>query len=164
MSIFQRLGAFPTGPEGTRITLEQMRVMVRAFVAHPDIRSLAESIVAGVGEKDFAGEAAAIHVWVRDEIRYVLDPVGIEMPKPPLRTLKERQGDCEDMVVLASTLLESIGHPTRFLALAFDAGGFSHVVVETRIGNVWVASDPTEPHEFGWRPPGSIGPGMVRHV
>jgi len=67
--------------------------------------------------------------------------------------LSRGTGDCDDKAVLLASMLESIGHPTRFVALAFKAGKYSHVLVESKIGNKWVALETTEPVRIGWYPP-----------
>ncbi len=51
-------------------------------------------------------------------------------------------------------LLESIGHPTRFVAVGFRPHNYSHVYLETKIGNTWLGLETTEPVEVGWQPKG----------
>lgn len=153
------------GPEGIRETLDAMRAIVREWRVRPEIRSLAESLIAGVPEKEFGLEAAALHAWVRDSIRYTQDVNEVETLKTPDVLLASRQGDCDDKAILLAALLESIGHPARFVAIAFEPDQFEHVYVETRVGPAWnwVAAETTEPVEFGWRPQGAISR-MVRHI
>jgi transglutaminase-like putative cysteine protease len=129
-----------------------MREFVRRYKADPTIYDMARQIVAGVREKDYAGEARAIHEWVRDSIRYVQDPREVEAVQTPTMTLSIGQGDCDDKATLTAALLESINHPTRFRAVGPDSD-LSHVYIETYIGKTWIASDTTEQVPFGWRPP-----------
>lgn len=158
------LGNIPEGIDGVRATLKLMARLVRQYRVDPVIRQTAEDIIARVPEKDYYGEAEAIHNWVRDHIRYTQDVYDVETLKPPPFILQTAQGDCDDKSLLTATLLQSIGHPVRFIAIATDVpDNFSHVFVSTGIGNSWFASDTTEPHDFGWRPQG-VGGVMVQDV
>lgn len=103
-------------------------------------------------QKDWTCEAKALHQFVRDGIRYVQDPIDIERLQAPDKTLEISAGDCDDKSILLAALLESIGHPTRFVAIGFEPNVYSHVYVETRIGNEWIPMETTEPVEMGWEP------------
>lgn len=142
------------GAAGTLQTLKLMRSLVREYKIKLPIRELALKLVAPLKQKNFVGEVKAIHKFVRDEIRYVRDIVGVETIQTPVKTLDYAQGDCDDKATLAASLLEAIGHPTRFTAVGFKPGQFSHVLVETKVGRDWVAVETTEPVPLGWRPPG----------
>lgn len=147
------LGWIPSGKEGTIATLKVMGQMVKAGKKNPVIRHLAMSLVKNNGQKDWAGEVRDIHAFVRDSVRYVKDVRGIETLQTPEKTLELGQGDCDDKSVLLASLLESIGHPTRFVAIAFEPDNYVHVFVETKIGPHWIAAETTEPVELGWYPP-----------
>lgn len=117
------------------------------------IRLLALRIVKSAGSKQWAEEARLIQDWVRDNITYRKDINGVETLSTPDKTLEYQIGDCDDQSVLVASLLESIGHPTRFVAVSFIPSNFSHVLTETLIGNKWVAVETTENVPFGWTPP-----------
>lgn len=150
------LQAIPDGPKGINHTLRVMRQFTRAGKRHYPIRELALSLVKRNGHKDWFGEVRDLHHYVRDNIRYVKDIRGIETVATPENTMKIGQGDCDDKSVLLASLLESIGHPSRFVALSFNPGIYSHVLVESKIGDKWVALETTEPVSTGWFPPGVI--------
>ena len=150
------LQQIPDGPKGINQTLRIMRQFTRDGKRQYPLRELALSLVKRNGQKDWYGEVRDIHHFVRDRIRYVKDIRGIETLATPEMTLQIGQGDCDDKSVLLATLLESIGHPTRFVALSFYPGNYSHVLVESKIGNKWIALETTEPVETGWFPPGVI--------
>jgi transglutaminase-like putative cysteine protease len=133
-----------------------MRQFTRDGKRHYPIRDLALSLVKRNGQKDWYGEVRDLHHFVRDKIRYVRDIRGVETIATPEITVQIGQGDCDDKSVLLASLLESIGHPTRFVALSFTPGVYSHVLVESKIGEKWVALETTEPVETGWFPPGVI--------
>ena len=146
-----------------RATLEIMRRFVREARRTPDIRELALSLTGGLAPKDFMGEIAALHRFVRDSIRYVQDVNEVETVSPPVDILRTRMGDCDDKATLLAALLESIGHPARFEALAFAPDDFSHVIVATKIGAGWLPLETTEDVEPGWMPDGIVSK-MLRHI
>jgi transglutaminase-like putative cysteine protease len=156
------LQAISDGPKGVNQTLRVMRQFTRAGKRHYPLRVLALSLVKHNGHKDWFGEVRDIHAYVRDTIRYVRDIVDIETLATPQNTLEIGQGDCDDKSVLLASMLESIGHPTRFVAVGFTPGNYSHVLVETKIGNKWIALETTEPVNMGWFPPGVVSR-MVMH-
>lgn len=134
-----------------------MRDIVRRAVRDPRmmIRNQAIEITRACPSKDFRCEILAIYEWVDENIRFVRDINGVETLQTPERTLDLAVGDCDDHAILLSALLESIGHPTRFAALGFQPGHFSHVFAETKIGREkWLSLETTVPGAFpGWYPP-----------
>lgn len=157
------LGSLPDGEAGTWETLGVMAEIAKHYKTHPAIRLLSLDIISDLPGKDFAGEARRIFEWVRENIRYVMDVNEVETIHTPDVLLRLRQGDCDDMATLLAAMLESVGHPARFVAVGPMPGAFEHVYVETRIANAWIAADPTEPHDFGWKPSGMFAR-MVRYV
>jgi transglutaminase-like putative cysteine protease len=149
------LQGLPAGPAGTAETLRQMRTLAREAIRSSDqqVRELALQIVAALPERKWLREIAALHAWVRDRIRYVRDPVGVELVQTPEKTLEYGMGDCDDKCCLLGAALESIGHPAKFVALGFNGQPFSHVIVETRVGPRWIACETIQPRPTGWTPP-----------
>lgn len=158
------LRLIPEGAAGVKATLDTMVGLVKRFKIVPEIRAMAEQIIAHVKQKDYAGEIRAIFEWVRDKIRYTQDVRDIETLKTPDALLYSFQGDCDDKALLVATLLESIGYTTRFIAVGFtQPGEFDHVYAEVRLGTVWIALETTENMPLGWKPSNVIA-SMVRHV
>lgn len=157
------LQAIPSGVRGTRATLRLMSKLVRHFKKNMEIRSLALSLVAEVpGHKNWTAQIKAIHAFVRDNIQYIRDVRGVETLATPIKTLEFRQGDCDDQAILLASLLESIGHPTRFVAMKLTTfGPFVHVYTETKIGSKWYPLETTENFPPG-KPMKSTGR-MVEH-
>lgn len=148
------LGTLPSGDAGTKATLNLMAALVRRYKKHYPIRALALSLVAPLIPKDWHGEVARLHGFVRDRIRYVKDIYGVETLATPERTLEIGQGDCDDKSLLLATLLESIGHPTRLVAVAVrPRRQFCHVYVETKVGPGWIPLEATEPWPAGMAVP-----------
>jgi len=139
------------GTQGVKETLAVMRRIVRGDDgrANPAVIETARSIARGVPAKDWFGQIEAVYNFVRSNIVYVMDPVDVEALSTPVELLRIRAGDCDDMAVLLASLLTAIGHPTRFVAIGFSEGDLSHVYVETKIGERWIALDPTEPLPAG---------------
>lgn len=158
------LSGIPSGAPGIRQTLRAMRRMARAGRVSPMVRAWAHDIIAPVPEKDWRGQIVALHAWVRDNIRYVMDPDEVETVQTPEFTLENGVGDCDDKSVLLASLLGAIGHPSRFIAVAFEPGAFSHVYVETRLGPDWVPLETTEPVHAGFDPGIGAFDRMVEHI
>lgn len=146
------LARIPDGRAGVLVTLQLMRRLARAAKKSLPVRLLSLELTNGSAQKDWIGEVRALHVFVRDRIRYVRDIRGVETLQTPEKTLELQQGDCDDKSTLLASMLESIGHPTRFVAVGFRPGRFSHVYVETKIGPKWIAAETTEPVDLGWSP------------
>jgi len=156
------LTGIPNGEAGVRATLRHMAKITKKYKTAPAVRELALSLTHDLPQKKWAAEAARIHAFVRDEIRYIKDIRGCETLQTPVQTLRIGQGDCDDKSMLAAALLESIGHPTRFVAVGFQPGNFSHVFPQTKIAGKWVTLETTEPVPFG-RTPKGIKSTMVEH-
>lgn len=147
------LRAIPEGAAGIRATLNIMGAIARQYRAMPAMRYQAEAIIHDIPGKNYMGEVAAIQSWVRDTIRYTQDVNGIETLKTPDVTIETGQGDCDDKSLLAATLLESIGHPAHFVAIASASpAAYDHVYVETKVGEQWYGVETTEPVDFPWAP------------
>ena len=129
-----------------------MRDIVRKYKKAPAVRELALSLIRDLPPRAFAQEAALLHKYVQRAIRYAKDVRGVETVQTPIQTLRLKAGDCDDMSTLLATLLESIGHPTRFCAVGYNKHGFSHVAPQTKVGRNWVWLECTKPLAFGEAP------------
>lgn len=149
----------PAGTAGTKVTLAIMRKMVRRYKKSVPLRQLALNIIRDLprgrnGGKNFFGQVERIQNYVRNNIQYVRDINGVETIQTPDRTIDNRAGDCDDQSVLVATLLETIGHPTRFVAIKMSPfGPFIHVFTETRMGQRWLPVETTENWPVGMHPP-----------
>lgn len=81
----------------------------------PRIANVAVSILrkAGVKPRDYEGQAKALLRWVQENVYFVNEPG--ERIQDPIRTLKVRYGDCDDMSILLAALFESLNLPWRFV-------------------------------------------------
>lgn len=152
-----RLSGIPSGRDGVIATLRHMRDFARESIKTPDqtVRRCANEIfrIKNVPARKWLREIGALHEFVRDQIRYVKDPVGVELVQTPEATLTMRYGDCDDKSTLLAALLIATGHPCRFVAVGFDGNGFSHVLVEAKSGDKWIPAETIIPRPLGWFPP-----------
>lgn len=156
-----RLGTLewiPDGEAGTRVTLDRMRALVRAGVDDVMVRAAAQRVVYQAGVHPHSlGALKALFAFVRDQIRYVKDPVGIEQLSTPRRTLEKRNEDCDGKATLLVALIKSLRHPAAvgFRAIStnrFFPRTFTHVYAFARFGGRTFAMDPTYPRTaFGWQ-------------
>jgi transglutaminase-like putative cysteine protease len=158
------LSSLPEGVDAVRATLRLMVKLARTYRADVGIIETAQRVTAGLPSKDYRGEIRALHVYVRDRVRYVRDPRGVEKVQSPKRTLEIGSGDCDDKATLLAALLESIGFATRYVGLGFNDGPYSHVILEVRLGTRWEPLETTVAGaEAGWAPPNPTRR-MVAHI
>lgn len=150
------------GEAGIRDTLRAMSHITKAFKKSPVIRELALKLVSSLPQKKWFSEARKIHAFVRDRIRYVKDIRGVETLQTPVQTLRIGQGDCDDHSILIASLLEAIGHKTRFLAIGFTPQKFTHVFPQVNISNQWITLEATEKWKMG-RGPKNIKSMLTQH-
>ncbi len=146
------LSLIPDGPPGIAATLKAMGQLVRDYKKSLNVRGLAIMLTGACGPKDYACEVKCLHGYVRDQVRYINDIVNVETVQSPDVTLANGAGDCDDKSTLLCALLESIGHPTRFVAIGFEPGVYSHVLCDTKIGASWISLETTEDVPVGWSP------------
>jgi len=126
------------GEAGNYQTVYKMKKVARKHAGDVLVRRLAESIIleAGAGSHNHIAEAKAIGRWVQKNMLYAKDPDGIEqLQSPPLMIERIFQGkgvgDCDDMALLAATLLLTIGIRPKFRMVRYrtEKGGFNHIYV-----------------------------------
>jgi hypothetical protein len=139
----------PGGKAGTRKTLQLMAALVRQGRENPAIRAQALALVSGLPQKDYLNECRRIHAFVLDAVRYVRDPRGVETLHTAEQLLQQRTGDCDDKSILAASLLETIGHKTRLVAIGLNPKGFCHVFPEVNVRGRWYPVETTEQWAFG---------------
>lgn len=158
------LSDIPEGNDGAIVTLKAMREMARGGVRSDTqmVRTTALSLIRDLPERAWYAEIQRLHNFVQTQIRYVYDPTEVELVQTPDETLAQMQGDCDDQSTLLASLLDSIGHPARFVAVGFGRQSFSHVLVQTRVGNFgddsatskdWLTCETIIDKPLGWFPP-----------
>lgn len=142
----------PLSNNNRRATLQTLKLMwglAKEGKTNTDIYTKSREIMIGLPNKAFKQEVIAIYDWVVNNIRYTQDVREVETLQTPDWTLKMRQGDCDDHAILLAALLQSVGHPVRFVAVKCEGAGpyYVHVFTQTKIGNSWLALDTTMPDE-----------------
>lgn len=89
----------------------------KIVVNDDELRELASGIVEDYSEKE--GKVNAIYRYIVEDFTYVADPEYTESIQSPLETLDLEGGDCEDLAILACSLLENTGIKT-YLVLTED--------------------------------------------
>lgn len=169
MTVNYTLMAIPDGVAGIKATLQLMRKITRDYKKTGFVRELVlEVLRAGRvpqftenGKKNWVGQIKAIHNFVKYHIQYVKDIRGVETLQTPPQTFRLKHGDCDDKCILAASMLEAIGHPTRFVAVGFQPEIYSHVFLQTRIGANWVTLECTEDWPLGKGPKGIVGAPII---
>lgn len=115
-----------------------MGKLAHGRAAHPGLRDLAIEILNDYNtpSHDYKAEALAIGDFVKNNIRYVKDPKGVEQLTDPLTLLDQlhhnvARGDCDDIALFIATLLLSIGHDPYFRAVRYfdKSGPYQHIYV-----------------------------------
>jgi transglutaminase-like putative cysteine protease len=135
-------------------TLRQMRQYVMNGRVAPAIRDCALRMIYNTPERNQAAECGALFNYVRDNIRYTRDVLGVETVATAENTLQSQMGDCDDQTTLLCALFESAGYPTRFVVAGYsNESTFEHVYCQVLCNGQWTDADPTEKHALGWAPP-----------
>lgn len=146
----------PTQVAGFNGAPDTVRAMVR--LAHGPrgeqsmmVRSVTERITAGLQPKDYLGEIVAIRNWVAERVRYMNDPLHVELVKDPQRLTEEvlswgsATADCDEIACLIGTMCLQLGRVAEFVIVGFgQRGHYSHVfcrVLEPKSGK-WIVCDP----------------------
>jgi hypothetical protein len=152
----------PGGRAGLVHKIRRIREYVEAAKRDPDFRHTVAQVVAHLPAHDHDAELAAVVDFVRRRVRYLHDPWspdGFEFfQKAPLLLRQAlagvASGDCDDMVILGSAMLESIGFPTRYRVSATAPEVYNHIWLEVqapRRGWTPVELTYTSP-AIGWDP------------
>jgi hypothetical protein len=141
------------GITGVKQTLKFMKAFAQEFCSSERIRGLSANLTSSLPQKDWDSEIAVLFYFVRDNIRYQLDTVNEERLYTPEKLLEVGAGDCDDKSTLLASMLMSIGHPCRFVAVGFEPLELTHVYVETQRpwrGSDWMPLDSTETNGPGY--------------
>lgn len=93
---------------------------------------------------DFRKEFRAVFDWVKRNVRFTRDPTGKEGIHSADTILEWRIGDCDDFSILICSLLGTIGHRCRLVAISShpeDPAQFSHIYPEVQLDGQWIPVD-----------------------
>jgi len=89
----------------------------KIVVDDAELRQLASALVQDYDENE--GKVNAIYRYVVENFTYIAEPDDTDFVQSPFETLSLKGGDCEDLAILACSLLENIGIRT-YLVLTED--------------------------------------------
>lgn len=134
----------------TQETLRLMWDFIRKDAKDPAVKRAALAVLGGGTPQDQASRAWA---WVRQNITYRPDPPGAELVQDLEASLRTRGGDCDDLAVVAGTLLAAAGHKVVPVAVWWqDRPRFTHAVLMDKTAGLVV--DPVSPVFQAWPPEG----------
>lgn len=146
-----------SGNTGTAETIRYMQDAATVGKRNFEVRKIVGQLLQQCSNKDFLCYAQTIFQFCRDRIRYAFDPQGVELVEKPWKVLEAKMADCDSIVPLLASMLESIGMQCRYVTIKADVSrpdDFSHVFLECLVpGHGWVPMDATMPDKpFGWGP------------
>lgn len=152
------MGHIPKGYAGTQTTVSYIIQLIKDGAKDFCVRQTAIDVLIEnkVAPKNYFAEIRTLFEWVRQSIRYTRDIHRVELLHTARRMLDLRAGDCDDMTILLSAMLKSIGHPVRIVLVGFNPRKpmlFTHVYLEALCNGDWIPLDPTTNHAMGWSPP-----------
>ena len=130
-----------------------MRRMLAEASHDTDLRDLAVSVVHGSPSSD-------IYDWMKANVRYIPDPVDIEMFQHPSRMVrdfrvdKSLSGDCDDIALLTAAMLQAVGVKSRVVLIDTACNGLDHAVAQVWSDKLqdWLTVDAsTDRVPFGWQ-------------
>lgn len=155
------LESIPDGRPGLEHKLRKIRQLIEDAKRDPAFRDRAAQVVAHVPERDQRGEVEAVFDFVRGGIRYLRDPWsegGLELFTTPQLLLEQMDdgraiGDCDDHVILAAAILETIGYRTRFRIGGLPPDHYRHIWLEAQTREGWLPLELVKKDEpFGYDP------------
>lgn len=70
----------------------------------------------------------AVFSYLAKNVRYKLDPYGVQYIKTPARLLRDKEGDCKSLTMFTAACLHCLGVPCRVRFVNFDGGNqYTHV-------------------------------------
>jgi len=152
----------PEGIEGTKMTVEEMAKEAEKGALNWTVISITREITKNKKSRDYEAIADEIFWWVKKNIKFNRDPVPAELIQSPEMTIKVKTGDCDDMVILLDSMMQSVGIPTRYVTISYlpDAkDDYTHVYLEALVSKEnqkakWKPYDASVPNSTpGWKPP-----------
>lgn len=146
----------------TAQTIGFMAELARQDSRHPIVRRAAYAAIANAGPSA-RDQAAAIHQWIRNRVRFVQDstlagfsddPDNAEVLVRPidLLTMPQPAGDCDDFSMLAAAMLRAVGIPAAYRTVAAEAGNpnYSHAYVLALLPDSALPVDASHGPYAGW--------------
>lgn len=131
----------PTGPAAPTCSDAALALAASPYIQsdHPEIKKLAEHIIAGTAEP--LGRVERLAAWIHDNLEK--RPV-LGLPDA-LTTLAARQGDCNEHAALFAALARAVAVPTRIAAgvTLHKEAFYYHAWNEVCLADRWISIDTT---------------------
>lgn len=133
-------------------TLQAMDFLIQRAAVQPWTLEVARMVTRGA--RTPLEEAKAVWAAVKQRIMYRSDPVDVEWIQDPTITWGvTRTGDCDDMAVVAGSLLAALGHKVTGMAVQWQGRAVpSHAVLQDVTAGVIVDPVTVEPGIWPPRP------------
>ena len=106
-------------------------------------------------------QVIAAHNFLKTHMRFTPDPYGVEYFQSPKISMEQieqwgyTKGDCDDMVLLETSLLKRMGFPVKAV-IAWTPDNFrdtpNHIFSKVKIGQEWISLEATAKHQpVGWQ-------------
>jgi transglutaminase-like putative cysteine protease len=121
-----------------------MRSNIIASSSDAVVIATARGIVSNIDGRNTYGQAMAIRGWLSEHLRFVRDPVAMELLSEPRWLVEEVrrrgyvQGDCDDAATLGAALARAIGISGFLDAVAFwsDRAPYQHVYAVLKVAKM----------------------------
>ncbi len=126
----------------------------------PGVRKIAAGILKGTPPRNWEKSAKLLFEWTRTNIRYTLDPHGVELFQSAQRSTQLGIGDCDDQSIVLASLLQCVGIPVVLRVIGLKGQRvFQHIYVMAGIPphnpKNWIALDASRSEAAGWELPES---------
>lgn len=144
--------------------LSVLSSLIAEYGVDPTVRVFTTSLFTGCGNDDRSCQFNRITSWMEDGVRYVRDPLHVEYVRSPTAMIREYRehglanGDCDDQVLLAGSMLHSVGFQVRPVGrMLFTKDYFDHVAMQI-VGddNRIINYDPCDPRDHFRTPEGDV--------
>lgn len=142
-----------SGFKGAEDTLRAMRAVTLSEHGERSmlVRSIVQDIVRSLQPKAYMDEILAIRNWTAENVRYLNDPLHLELVATPDRLCREylargrATADCDEIACVIAAMCLQTGKVCSFVAVGFGTPGkYTHVftrVKEPKSGK-WIVCDP----------------------
>ena len=126
----------------------------------PEVRDIAGQILRQRPPRKWEQSAKDLFEWTRKNIRYTLDPYGVELFQSAERSLQVGIGDCDDQAIMLASLLQSVGIPVKLRVIGLKGEDqFQHIYVMAGVPpqgpSKWIPLDASRAENAGWELPKS---------
>jgi transglutaminase-like putative cysteine protease len=125
------------------IKIERLKKLIYQDMNHPKIRVLAQQITKG--KTTDLEKARAIYNWIKQNIRYVREPEGLDLYQSPALTVELGRGDCEDASALFASIAKLSGLNVKLKVIAQKPTLWSHIYPLVLINDKYLPYDNAAP-------------------